>query len=156
MVSIIDILYEKYVQPNQTQLLACFMLIVFVIAGYYAYKWYAQPVIKNQSTQDMANYNDRKSDATVILFTADWCPYCKRAKPEWDNFVASYDGKDIGNYVVKTQLVDCTNGDSPLIQQHSIDGYPTLFMLKEDNKRIDYDAKITESNMANFVNSVLQ
>jgi len=155
MASIIDILYEKYIQPNQTFMLVILMFIIFAIAGYYAYKWYAQPIIENQTTQDMANYNERKSETTVLLFTADWCPHCKRAKPEWDKFESSHNGKEIGNYIVKTQMVDCTDGDSPLIQQHGIDGYPTVIMIKDNNQRVNYDAKINESSLAGFVQSVL-
>jgi thiol-disulfide isomerase/thioredoxin len=156
MASIIDILYEKYIQPNQTFILAIFMLIIFITAGYYAYNWFVQPVIENQTTQDMANYNGRKSEATVFIFTADWCPHCKRAKPEWDKFAASYNDKEVGDYIIKTQLVDCTDGDSPLIQQYGIDGYPTVLLIKDENQRVDYDAKINESSLSEFIKSVLQ
>ena len=155
MASIIDILYEKYIQPNQKFVITLLMLIVFIIAGYYAYKWFARPVIENQTTQDMANYNGRKSEVKVLIFTADWCPHCVRAKPEWLKFESAYDGKEIGNYIVKPQMVDCTNGDTPLIQQYGIDGYPTLIMIKDGDQRVNYDAKITESNLVNFVNSIL-
>jgi len=91
-----------------------------------------------------------------LFFTADWCPYCKRAKPEWDDFVKTYHGKDVGNYVIQTQEVDCTEGDSPLIQEHGIDGYPTVLLIKDENQRVNYDAKVTKSNLSDFVEKVLQ
>jgi len=156
MASIIDILSEKYIEPNKTYLLAFLMLIIFGVAGYYAYKWFGQPVIENQTTQDMANYNGRKSESKVLFFTADWCPYCKRAKPEWNDFVKTYHGKDVGNYVIQTQEVDCTEGDSPLIQEYGIDGYPTVLLIKDENQRVNYDAKVTKSNLSDFVEKVLQ
>lgn len=155
MASIIDILNEKYIQPNKTYFLVFAMFTFFAIAGYYAYKWFGKPVIENQTTRDMANYNGRKSECKVLFFTAEWCPYCKRAKPEWDKFRANYNGKEVGNYVISAQSVDCTNGDSPLIQEYGIDGYPTLILIKDENQRVNYDAKITQSNMSNFIETVL-
>jgi thiol-disulfide isomerase/thioredoxin len=156
MANIVDILYENYLRPYQRQLLIFMIFIIFAVAAYYCYSWYAKPVIENQSTQDMANFNDRVSEAKVMVFTADWCPHCKRAKPEWEKFVETNNGKIIGNYQIVTETVDCSDGENPKIQQYSIDGYPTLFLLKDENQRISFDAKITEENLNGFINSVLQ
>lgn len=156
MASIIEILYERYIEPYKRSLLILIIFIIFALAGYYAYKWYAVPKINNVKTSDMANYNGRTSEARVLFFTADWCPHCKRAAPQWEKFQESYNGKIIGNYELKTESVDCSSGDNPLITQYSIDGYPTCILVKDENQRIDFDAKITENNLAGFVNSVLK
>ena len=42
-----------------------------------------------------------------------------------------------------------------MIQEYSIDGYPTLILLK-DSKRVNYDAKINESNLQEFVKQFLE
>lgn len=156
MTSIVEILYENYLQPYKHQLLFFFIFILFVVIGYYSYKWFAKPVIENQETKNMANYNGRLSEARLMLFTADWCPHCKKAKPEWENFTKTNDGMEIGNYKIVTESVDCTEGDDPRIQQYGIDGYPTLILVKDQDQRINFDAKITEDNMNGFINNALQ
>ena len=51
--------------------------------------------------------------------------------------------------------VDCSEGENPLIQEYSVDGYPTVILVKGD-KRINYDAKITYDNLVKYVEDVLQ
>ena len=46
----------------------------------------------------MANNNRGTSEAKLMFFSADWCPHCKKAKPEWDKFSSEYANKEIGYY----------------------------------------------------------
>ena len=69
MATIVEILYENYLQPYKHQLLFFFIFILFVVIGYYSYKWFAKPVIENQETKNMANYNGRLSEARLMLVT---------------------------------------------------------------------------------------
>ena len=41
-------------------------------------------------------------------------------------------------------------------RQYGIDGYPTLILIKDQDQRINFDAKITEDNMNGFIKSTLQ
>jgi thiol-disulfide isomerase/thioredoxin len=111
--------------------------------------------VESLGESDMSNNNRRSSEAQIYFFSADWCPHCKRAKPEWEKFKTAFDNKTIGTYTMKTISVDCTEGDDPLIQEYSIDGYPTVVMMK-DNKRINYDAKISFDNLDKFVTDLTQ
>jgi len=148
-------LYTDYIKPLDKYILTVIMLIIFIVAGYLGYKWFIQSTIENLPNENLANINRRESDAEILFFSADWCPHCKRAKPEWDNFKNNYNEKKIGNYNLKCTSVDCTEGDSPLIQEYAVDGYPTV-ILKKDGKRIDYDAKISEDNLQKFVEEFLE
>tara|TARA_X000000950_G_C13542619_1_gene508211 strand:+ start:181 stop:657 length:477 start_codon:yes stop_codon:yes gene_type:complete len=152
--NIFNVLYSDYIKPLEKQLLILFILIIFAFAGYYGYYWYAQSTIENLNAEDVANNNRRISEATIMFFYADWCPHCKKAKPEWERFSSEYDNKEVGFYKIKCEMVDCTSGDNYKIQEYSIDGYPTVFLLK-DNKRVDYDARITEPNLAQFVKDTM-
>lgn len=156
MASIVKILYENYLQPYKRQLLILLIFIIFVVAAYFSYKWFAKPMIENKETLDMANYNGRVSEARIILFTADWCPHCKKAIPEWESFAETNNGAVVGNYKIVTENVDCTDGENPKIQEYSIDGYPTLILIIDEDKRINFDAKITKDNMNGFIQSVLK
>ena len=152
--NIFSTLYNDFIKPLQNQLLIFLMLIIFAVAGYFGYLWYVKPTIENLNNDDVSNNNRRISEAQIMFFSADWCPHCKKAKPEWSNFTSEYDGKEVGFYKIRCQSVDCTDGNNELIQEYSIDGYPTIILLK-DNKRINYDARITHENMKQFVEDTL-
>lgn len=153
--NILDILYQSYVKPYQRYLLILMLIVIFSIAGMYAYKWFAKPLIDNRGAENMSNNDRRVSEVDILFFTADWCPHCKKAKPEWNKFSSVYHGKTLGFYKINCVPVDCTEGNDPRIQEYSVDGYPTVIMVK-DQKRVNYDAKITESNLKQFVEQILQ
>tara|TARA_B110000285_G_C15118681_1_gene615715 strand:+ start:847 stop:1317 length:471 start_codon:yes stop_codon:yes gene_type:complete len=152
--SIFNVLYIDYIKPMRTLLMVIFVTIIFVTAAFFAYKWYIKSTIENLGTSDVANNNRRVSEAELLFFSADWCPHCKNAKPEWDSFKKEYDGKEMGFYKINCQSVDCTDGENELIQKYSIDGYPTVIMIK-DNERVNFDAGITESSLKSFIESSL-
>ena len=152
--SIFKTLYGDFIKPNERYLMIVVMVIIFTIAAYYGYVRYAKPTIETLGDQDMANENKRVSDAQLYFFFADWCPHCKKAKPDWDIFCNEYNEKQVGNSLVKCVSVDCTEGEDPRIQEFSIDGYPTIILMKE-GKRIDYDAKISSANLTKFVDQFL-
>jgi thiol-disulfide isomerase/thioredoxin len=155
MSTILDILYYSYVKPYHRYLLVIVLIIIFSVAGMYAYKWFAKPLIENRGAENMANNDRRVSEVDILFFSADWCPHCKKAKPEWGKFSAVYNGKTVGYYKINCVSVDCTEGTDPRIQEYSVDGYPTVIM-KKDQKRINYDAKITDSNLTQFVDQILK
>jgi thiol-disulfide isomerase/thioredoxin len=148
-------LYNDFIKPIDNTILIVIMSIIFIIAGYLGYKWFVQSTVENLGTADLANDNNREGDAELIFFFADWCPHCNRAKPEWDNFKNSFNNKKVGLFNLTCTDVDCSEGNSPLIQEYSIDGYPTV-ILKKDGERIDYDASISEDNLQQFITQFLE
>ena len=152
---IVTTLYTDYVKPLQTHLVILFVTIIFTLASYMAYKWYIKPTVENLNASDISNDNTRNSESKLYFFYADWCPHCKTAKPEWEKFIKQFDNKTIGTYNLKPIGVDCSEGENPLIQEYSVDGYPTIILVKGD-QRVNYDAKITYDNMVKFVEDVLQ
>jgi len=153
--SILTTLYNDYIKPQKRYILILVLVIIFGVAGAYAFKWFAQPLMVHEGAQNIANSNDRGGEVTIKFFYADWCPHCTKAKPQWKTFKSTYDGKSVNGYTIHCEEIDCTDGSSPYIQQYSVNGYPTLIMLKDNNK-IDFDSKITNDNLTKFVESVLQ
>ena len=158
MASIITILYEKYLQPYRKQLLVFLVFIIFVVIGYYGYSWFGKPVVNNQQEMDMANYNGRVSDVKVMFFTADWCPHCKKAKPEWERIKEEYNEHSINGYTVYFRTINCTDENDVEIKdlqnKYTIDGYPTIKLLK-DGEVISYDAKPDFETLQKFLQTVL-
>ena len=154
MSSLIDLIYNRYIKKYSTTIFAIFIAILFIIVGYYSYKKYFVEQQKVVEFSDVANANTRKKQAEVLFFFADWCPHCKKAKPEWNQFKEEYNQKEVNGYVITCREVDCTNDDditaTKLIADYNIQSYPTIIMLIGEN-RIDYDAKVTTSGLEQLV-----
>ena len=90
--NIVSILHNDYIKRYKTQITIFIVIIIFVIASIFAYKWFIQPTVENLN-EDLSNDSKRTGESQLYFFHADWCPHCKRAKPEWDNIVKNYDNK---------------------------------------------------------------
>jgi thiol-disulfide isomerase/thioredoxin len=101
--------------------------------------------------------NGESSKAELMLFSVDWCPHCKTAKPIWEELKAEYKNKTINGYTVLFTDVNCTT-ETPeiekMISTYKIEGYPTIKLLK-DGQVIDYDAKPSKETLTQFLNTVL-
>jgi len=95
--------------------------------------------------------------AKLSLVHADWCGYCKKAKPEFDKFKSDYHGKDING--VRMHMEDFEEKrDEHLIgdgKKFSVKGFPTFFFNLVKNgveqqpiefNAITYDAMLEKIN----------
>ena len=169
MSKILD-LFDKYLKPYYFYILITFVLIIFIIAGYYGYKKYLVPSIENDKYKDVSNANRRNKEAILYFFYADWCPHCRKAKPEWNSFKQEYDNENklINGYRVVCKGIDCTkdlhddNCDTEctnvkkLVTQYQVDSYPTVKLINNDGETIEFDSKISKNTLEQFVNTVLQ
>jgi hypothetical protein len=136
-------------------------VVIFTVGGYYAYKTYYANKYESKNTKfsDTANTGMSDKEAILYFFHVDWCPHCKSAKPEWDGFMESgYNGSEIGDYVLVCKAIDCTNEDDSAvmgyINKYNISSFPTIKLLK-DGKVYEFDAKITENSLEQFVTTIL-
>ena len=92
-----------------------------------------------------------------MFFHVDWCPHCKTALPEWENFKKQFNNKEVNGYITKCVDVDCTDENSKvqnMISKYDIESYPTVKMVKDKNT-IEFDSKITSNTLEHFVNTML-
>jgi len=77
-----------------------------------------------------------EGNAPVVVFVgADWCGFCKKLMPIWEEVVAS--GKFKG-----VQMMRIDAKDAPaLVKKHSITGFPVLLSNKAERKYIGYRPK---------------
>ena len=95
--------------------------------------------------------------AELMFFFADWCPHCKAAKPIWNDLKAQYENKTVNGYTIVFTEIDCseeTAENEKMINQYSVEGYPTIKLLK-DGQVIEYDAKPSTETLTKFLNTVL-
>ncbi len=134
--------------------IAIIIVVLIAIIGV-AYYFMKPTKIQTKSKEGMENAS--KKEAELMLFSVDWCPHCKTAKPEWEEIKAKYDGKMINGYNVIFTDVNCTE-ETPEIEEmmnkYKIEGYPTIKLLK-DGQIVEFDAKPTKESLDKFLNSVL-
>lgn len=133
--------------------------IIVCIISYFVWNKYLSSNIKYDSNREHNEEKDTSDKiAHLMLFHADWCPYCQTAKPEWNSLKEEYDGKNINGYIVVFEEYNCTSESSSeieeIVNKYNIDGYPTIKLIKDDQV-IDYDAKPTKNTMEQFLTTVL-
>ena len=160
MPTLLEVINNRFIKSYYYTIIIIILLIIFSIASYYAYKLYYLPTLTAKNDfKDVANDNTRHKEIVIQMYTVDWCPHCKKALPEWKAFCNQYNNKVIKNYVIRCDEsgMDCTDDTNPdimyILKKNKIESYPTVIMVKDD-KRYDYEAKITKENLTSFVLSV--
>ena len=133
-------------------------LSALIIALLYAFKFNIFEPFTNSykpnsgsSEQENGSSGSEGNPVEIMLFSVDWCPHCKVARPEW-NKVAESTKSINGRKIIFTDI-NCTD-ETPevtsVIKQYNIEGYPTIKLIK-DGKVIDFDAKPTEQHLKEFL-----
>ena len=154
MSSILSLLYNRLFSRYSQIIFIVLLVILFSYIGYNGYQRFYKTQADVKEFSDVANSNKRKKEANVLFFFADWCPHCRRAMPEWEQFKDENNGKIVNEYTISCQSIDCTDEKNQetatLIKKHHIESYPTIIMLVDENK-IDYDAKVTKNGLEQLV-----
>jgi thiol-disulfide isomerase/thioredoxin len=141
-------------------------VIVFLLIAWGLYTLYTSTSKQaaQQQLQDISNANPNGKTIVIYMFHVDWCPHCKKAMPEWKQFVDEYNGKLIGGYTIECKDVDCTDSKSATIKaltdKFEVTQFPTIKGVMPDEKgkeiTVDYDAKVKKTNLEQFVLSMAQ
>lgn len=136
-------------------------IVLLIAAIVFVYKNYLVPKMNPAyaPNKEFITEDEDEKEAEMIIFTVDWCPYCKKAMPIWNNFKKQYEGKKINGYTLYFSTINCTDeNDSKvkdMLNKYNIDGYPTIKLVK-DGDVISYDAKVNDDTLQKFVQTVLQ
>jgi thiol-disulfide isomerase/thioredoxin len=100
---------------------------------------------------------DTSDDATpsrtveVFFFYTTWCPYCKKAVKEWEQFKNQWTDRKLDGATVLFSEVNCETNEV-LANKFNVVSYPTIKLVKDD-KVFDYDAKPEVSSLNQFLTS---
>jgi thiol-disulfide isomerase/thioredoxin len=117
--------------------------ITCAIIAFYIYKRFNK---KGSLSSD----NNSVMTADVYYFYTSWCPYCVKARPEWEKFKTYWKDKKKDNCTLLFSEIDCDKNES-LASKYDVDTYPCIKLIK-DEKIYDYDAKPTLENLNKFLN----
>lgn len=136
-------------------------IVILIVAIVFVYKKYLVPKMNPTyaPNKEFIDKGEDSSDAELLIFTVDWCPYCKKAMPVWKKFKEEYDGKTINGYNLNFRTINCTDENDAevkdMLNKYGIDGYPTIKLLK-DGDAITYDAKPEFNTLQQFLKTVLE
>lgn len=146
-------LYKTIVNDKLSQVIFIIISILFILLTIFIYYKFIKP---NISLDYVANKeyidhtNDTSEDVQIILFKTEWCPHCKSAMPEWQNFDSFI--QNINNnidYYITTTIVDCD--DNPeTAEKYNIEAYPSIILIYK-NTVYTYDAKPNKKNLIKFL-----
>jgi len=157
--------FNRFVYPYKTILFILFLTLLFGVVAYFVYTRYLVNMIKDRKYTDVANNASSQDAVQIYFFFADWCPHCKTAKPDWQQFVKQVNGTTVNNKTIQTIEVDCTDMDSSkssdpvvvkmiqLVKEFDVKGFPTVLAVK-DGKKVDYDAKVSLTTLNKFADAV--
>jgi thiol-disulfide isomerase/thioredoxin len=142
---------------NTSTIFMVAIIIIFISVSIYFYVSKFKHNFKYNLENNTDNNNNNTSQAELMLFSVDWCPHCKKAKPIWEDLKQEYENKTVNGYTIIFTDIDCTNENpevEKIINKYKIEGYPTIKLLK-NGQVIEYDAKPSKATLEEFLNTVL-
>tara|TARA_B100001741_G_scaffold235293_1_gene196305 strand:+ start:612 stop:1142 length:531 start_codon:yes stop_codon:yes gene_type:complete len=131
-------------------------ILLFIILAWSSYNNFIKPKLsEHKLNKEFINDEDMSDDILIIYFYTEWCPYCKKARPEWNNFKTYVNNiNNTNDYKIKLVSIDC-DAQKHIADKYEIEGYPTI-KLKYKGEIYDYDAKVTKDNLIEFLNSIVE
>ena len=137
-----------------TRGIVIFSLVLFaVIAGFVMKNRYN--AYQKQKLVDAASSSEEATKSCeIIYFYTTWCPYCKKARPAWDEFKSEWSGKNINGYMITFPEVDCDINETKA-NKYDVKSYPTIKLIK-DGQTYDFDARPTEDSLTQFIVTIVK
>ena len=114
-----------------------FLLIGLFLLGFFA--WAGFKVVGSSRVEEIqpnAIYNNIRTGRTVVMFSADWCGWCKKLEPGLDR--ASRDRPDVRFIKVEANV---QRAAQRFWEDFAVNGYPTLVVYRdgiETGRQIGY------------------
>jgi thiol:disulfide interchange protein len=147
-------IFMKFLNPKKMSFWMILLGILLIFGGVYVYKQSKDKVTNDPKNNNIPNASSQPKEMVFHFFYADWCPHCKTAKIPWQTFSSNRNGKVVNGYKIICKPHDCTDSTSDIpkrdMEKFKVEGFPTL-VVQKDGKNIDFDAKITEYSLAQFV-----
>ena len=140
----------KKLLANRRTYIYGFIVIVLLIAGYKIYK---KTIKQNKYVNNKEYKNKNEKEATLFFFETQWCPYCKKTKPIWNDLINEVGTKKINDVKLNFITIDC-DASPDLAEQYKVESYPTIILQNKDQK-ITYDANVNITTLRKFLNSTL-
>ena len=150
------ILITKYndIKANPSTIaIPIIIIILFNIISYFLYKNFIKQFLEKKFVLNKEFVDQEKDNgATIIYFYTEWCPYCKKSKPEWNQFKDLIDLQSFKEKISITEI-DCDKNPE-IADTYKIEGYPSIKLIYQ-GEVYDFDAKPESKIILQFVESIL-
>lgn len=143
----------KSIPENKNIILILFITALFIGLAIYVYMNFIKNKINPSYVENKELIAEETKEAELFYFYTTWCPYCKKAKPEWDELKQGYENKTVNGYTIYFREIDCEK-DEKTADEFKVEGYPTI-KLVTNGKIIEYDAKPKYDTLVEFLNTSL-
>ena len=147
---------------NKKFIIILVVIAIFIGVAFWVYTTYVAPSINPDYVPNREfTEGEGSNTADLFMFSVDWCPYSKAAKPVWKKLTKKYNGQEVNGTLLQVKEIDgdkqaqeLENFESKYLNGKKIDGYPSIYMVKDD-KVVEYEAKPKLETLKEFINSVL-
>lgn len=138
----------------ESLILPIFIILLFSIISYILFSKNIKEFINKKFVlnKEFVNKNTDNNNATIIYFYTEWCPYCKKSRPEWNSFKELVDLQSFKETLTLKE-VDCDKNPE-IADNYKIEGYPTIKLIY-NGEVYDYDAKPESKTLLQFVESII-
>lgn len=106
--------------------------------------------IKYVEQVDTPVKSDNISPHKFIMFYVDWCGYCQRAKPEFEQLIGI---KDLNGKKVEISMINADQ-NKELASSYRVSGYPTILLIKPNGDVSSYNGGRTKTDFLQFLNTI--
>ena len=134
-----------------------FSIVLFSVIAFFVLRNQYNKMQKQKLVDSVTNTADSggvTKQCEMIYFYTTWCPFCKRARPEWDKFKDEWAGKKINGYMITFTEVDCDVNEA-MAAKYDVKSYPTIKLVKE-GEVYDFDARPTADALTQFAVTMLK
>jgi thiol-disulfide isomerase/thioredoxin len=136
-----------------------FVAVFFAVLAQQLYNRYAKTSNDHSYYEGYSNAPNSGATeppvAVIRMFKVDWCPHCKKALPEFQSVKNQHDGTIVNGHKLSFVVVDGEDSaNEAMVNDFKIQGYPTVVLTK-NGKNIEYDAKVDESTLKQFINTMV-
>lgn len=132
---------------------AVLIVILFTLISKWAYNTYVEPILNRDylpNKEFISKDTGSGNEIDIYYFYTKWCPYCKKAQSEWNEFQKNIEANNIytSNYNINFYQVDADK-EVDLAKKYKITAYPTIKLVK-NGETFNYDAKPNSQNLMEF------
>tara|TARA_B100002052_G_scaffold291911_2_gene312685 strand:+ start:1618 stop:2070 length:453 start_codon:yes stop_codon:yes gene_type:complete len=145
-----------FVNKKNLLLVLLVLLVVFAITIMY-FSIYLSYNIESFTNTDISSKEDlydllSEDDIAIVKFYVNYCGWCKKLAPTWNEFEKEYNNKKINGKKIMVLSVDCEKHPD-MCRLFKIKGYPTILIIK-NNETIEYNDERTVTALKNVVTNV--
>ena len=156
------------------------LIVIGVLVGitYYIYTTFISGIIKDSN--DIAGNGgvdqpEEPNTVNIYFMYAKWCPFSKKTKPIFESVAGEWEKKgEINGYTLTKYLIEENEAakvaadttteaiteimyfEEKYLGGKQIEGYPSIFVVKNGTEVIEYNAKINKTYLNEFIKQVMK